>query len=138
MRNANMESREESVQCYQVKRIFQIITSSMSPLRGLIGCCIICRYKYVTPSGFKKQTSKAFNIYNNNKFTQIKPRRGGIFIEIKDRRIIKPRRGEICNIVMSRKILNLTALPQPLKRRGLFEFFDFAWNGNRMIRNKFT
>jgi hypothetical protein len=40
----------------------------------------------------------------------IQPRRGEIFIEIKDRRIIKPRRGDICNIVMLRKILNLAAL----------------------------
>jgi hypothetical protein len=47
----------------------------------------------------------------------IQPRRGEIFIEIKDRRKIKPQRNEIYYIVMSRKILNLSALP-PLPQAG--------------------
>ena len=53
------------------------------------------------------------------------PRRGEIFIEIKDRRIIKPRRGDICNIVMLRKILNLTALHRPFPTNFINYFNDF-------------
>jgi predicted HTH transcriptional regulator len=39
-------------QCCQVKRIFQIIRSSMSPLRGFIVRYFVFFYNHVTPSAF--------------------------------------------------------------------------------------